>query len=231
VLSNPTGGPEQSKRAAQQLSDANSEIPKALAGGAQKVRRHSRQLSRCDAGPPMQSAQNVTCWPHAGHVGTHTKHVQLSPAVMASLWFGAHAVVADLVHVWRFYQRDSMVIRRPRSPSQARPSTALTSPRCSATSALATCRASPAPRCHCCSRVVLDGMWSSHVLYSHHSRARAQSGTAETVVGHGSHGAAAPNAGAIVHCTFHCQLGHALQSKKADPDQAVTASDILPCDS
>jgi hypothetical protein len=38
VLSNPTGGPEQSKRAAQQLSDANSEIPKALAGGAQKVR-------------------------------------------------------------------------------------------------------------------------------------------------------------------------------------------------
>ena len=37
MLSNPTGGPEQSKRAAQQLSDANSEIPKALAGGAQKV--------------------------------------------------------------------------------------------------------------------------------------------------------------------------------------------------
>ena len=68
-------------------------------------------------------------------------------------------------------------------------------------------------------------MWSSHVLYSHHSRARAQSGTAEIVVGHGSHGAAGRNAGAIVHCTFHCQLGHALQSKKADLDQAVTASD------
>jgi hypothetical protein len=38
VLSNPTGGPEQSKRAAQQLSDANSEVPKALAGGAQKAK-------------------------------------------------------------------------------------------------------------------------------------------------------------------------------------------------
>lgn len=37
MLSNPTGGPEQSKRAAQQLSDANAEIPKALPGGAQKV--------------------------------------------------------------------------------------------------------------------------------------------------------------------------------------------------
>lgn len=48
MLSNPTGGPEQSKRAAQQLSDANSEIPKALAGGAQKVRRHPQQWTcRC----------------------------------------------------------------------------------------------------------------------------------------------------------------------------------------
>lgn len=37
VLSNPTGGPEQSKRAAAQLADANAEVPKALARGAQKV--------------------------------------------------------------------------------------------------------------------------------------------------------------------------------------------------
>jgi hypothetical protein len=39
VLSNPTGGAEQSKRAAQQLADANSAVPNAIQGGAQKVGR------------------------------------------------------------------------------------------------------------------------------------------------------------------------------------------------
>lgn len=38
VLSNPTGGAEQSKRAAAQLSDANAEIPKALAKGVSGVK-------------------------------------------------------------------------------------------------------------------------------------------------------------------------------------------------
>jgi hypothetical protein len=38
VLSNPTGGAEQSKRAAQQLADANSAVPNAIQGGAQKVK-------------------------------------------------------------------------------------------------------------------------------------------------------------------------------------------------
>ncbi len=37
VLSNPAGGPEKSKEAAQKLADANAEVPRALASGARKV--------------------------------------------------------------------------------------------------------------------------------------------------------------------------------------------------
>ena len=37
VLSNPTGGADQSKRAAQQLADANSEVPNKIQSGTQKV--------------------------------------------------------------------------------------------------------------------------------------------------------------------------------------------------
>lgn len=39
VFSNPAGGPEKSKEAAQKLADANAEVPRALASGAQKVLR------------------------------------------------------------------------------------------------------------------------------------------------------------------------------------------------
>jgi hypothetical protein len=38
VLSNPAGGPEQSQRAAQQLADANAEVPRAISGGLAKAK-------------------------------------------------------------------------------------------------------------------------------------------------------------------------------------------------